>query len=409
MYTERNLVRIAKRENNQKRKYLVMNRLQGKHIPVKPHEALAMFQALANQLREQYNEERLLVIGFAETATAIGVAVAAALDADYIQTTREIVPNVEYLYFSEEHSHATEQKLVKNDIDCAVKTINRILFVEDEVTTGKTIRNIIDVLKKQYPQKIQFSVASILNGMNQEALDIYNKYGIDLFWLVKTNHFAYTEIAEHFKGDGIYINCKDDNSKENPEAKSTILEQTKWKDSVSNRNLIEHQIDDKNQPAEQIYWDKMPKITYLKVTKHMDTRRVVSSTEYCEFCESLYQEVFSQINLRDNNNILVLGTEEYMYPALYTANKLEAQGKEVRFHATTRSPIAVSTEENYPLQVRYELASLYDSKRTTYVYNLRKYDIVVIMTDASDGMTAGVGSLVSALKLCGNAHIIFVW
>ena len=61
MYTERNLVRIAKRENNQKRKYLVMNRLQGKHIPVKPHEALAMFQALANQLREQYNEERLLV------------------------------------------------------------------------------------------------------------------------------------------------------------------------------------------------------------------------------------------------------------------------------------------------------------------------------------------------------------
>ena len=158
MYTERNLVRIAKRENNQKRKYLVMNRLQGKHIPVKPHEALAMFQALANQLREQYNEERLLVIGFAETATAIGAAVAAALDADYIQTTREIVPNVEYLYFSEEHSHATEQKLVKNDIDCAVKTINRILFVEDEVTTGKTIRNIIDVLKKQYPQKIQFSI-----------------------------------------------------------------------------------------------------------------------------------------------------------------------------------------------------------------------------------------------------------
>ena len=263
MYTERNLVRIAKRENNQKRKYLVMNRLQGKHIPVKPHEALAMFQALANQLREQYNEERLLVIGFAETATAIGAAVAAALDADYIQTTREIVPNVEYLYFSEEHSHATEQKLVKNDIDCAVKTINRILFVEDEVTTGKTIRNIIDVLKKQYPQKIQFSVASILNGMNQEALDIYNKYGIDLFWLVKTNHFAYTEIAEQFKGDGIYINCKDDNSKENPEAKSTILEQTKWKDSVSNRNLIEHQIDDKNQPAEQIYWDKMLSLKFI--------------------------------------------------------------------------------------------------------------------------------------------------
>ena len=33
-YTEKDLVKIAKRENNPKRNYLVVDPLQGKHIPV---------------------------------------------------------------------------------------------------------------------------------------------------------------------------------------------------------------------------------------------------------------------------------------------------------------------------------------------------------------------------------------
>ena len=52
------------------------------------------------------------------------------------------------------------------------------------------------------------------------------------------------------------------------------------------------------------------------------------------------------------------GTEEFMYPALYVGAKLEEAGYTVRMHATTRSPIAVSKEEKYPLHTRYELASL---------------------------------------------------
>ena len=33
-YVENDLVRIAKRENNIRRKYLVVNPLQGKHVPI---------------------------------------------------------------------------------------------------------------------------------------------------------------------------------------------------------------------------------------------------------------------------------------------------------------------------------------------------------------------------------------
>ena len=91
-----------------------------------------------------------------------------------------------------------------------------------------------------------------------------------------------------------------------------------------------------------------------------------------------------------------------MYPALFVAERLEAMGKNVRFHATTRSPIAVSTEEQYPLHTRYQLKSLYDKERTTFVYDLDRYDRVLIITDAVCQDTDGIGSLVKALTLCGN-------
>lgn len=360
MYTEQELVRIARRENNNRRKYLVVNRLQGKHIPVKPCEALAMFRALADTVRGVYGREKILVIGFAETATAIGAAVAVELGADYMQTTREELPGVGYLYFSEEHSHATEQKLVRDDLDGAAGALDRILFVEDEVTTGKTILNIIGILKRQYGKKISFSVASVLNGMDKTALETYRDNGIELFWLVKTDHSAYTRIAEAYRGDGTYIVCRGSGTG----------------------------------------------IGSIGAYGRMDTRRLVHPAEYQRFCESFYQDLVSREKMDGAQSILVLGTEEYMYPALYTAGRLEAQGRNVRFHATTRSPIAVSTEEDYPLHTRYELCSLYDSRRITYIYDLRKYDMVVIITDAAGKMTEGICSLVHALRLCGNEQIV---
>lgn len=89
MYTEDDLVRIAKRDNNTKRNYLVVNRLQGKHVPVKASEAIALFEALAAKIDDVYQNEKLLFVGFAETATAIGAVVAKHCDAMYMQMTRK--------------------------------------------------------------------------------------------------------------------------------------------------------------------------------------------------------------------------------------------------------------------------------------------------------------------------------
>ena len=95
-----------------------------------------------------------------------------------------------------------------------------------------------------------------------------------------------------------------------------------------------------------------------------------------------------------------------MYPAMYAASRLEDEGNEVRCHATTRSPIEVSTEETYPLHARFELRSFYDSGRTTYVYDLGKYDLALVFTDACGMARDGADTLMGALCECGNTDIV---
>lgn len=87
MYTEAELVRIAKRENNTRRKYLVVNRLQGKHIPVSPKEALQMFRSLAELIKEAYpsgeaSDGRICRNGNSDRSSS-GDRVSGSLYADY--------------------------------------------------------------------------------------------------------------------------------------------------------------------------------------------------------------------------------------------------------------------------------------------------------------------------------------
>lgn len=364
MYTENDLVRIAKRENNKKRTYLVVNQLQGKHMPVSPSISIRMFHQLGNLIKRNYEGETLLIIGFAETATAIGAAVATQAGAYYMQTTREIIDEVEYLYFTEAHSHAVEQKLVKDDINSIIDNIDRIVFVEDEITTGNTIMNIIRLMEAGYPNRIKFSVASLLNGMNEESKAKYEEHGIQIHYLVKTNHDHYETKAAAVKGDGIYH-----------AADSTICRQT-FKEFVCK--------------------------------EYLNARRLVSGIEYLKACESLWMQIHDNIDFAEYTEILVLGTEEFMFPALFVAEQIEGLNKKVRFHATTRSPIVVSKEEDYPLHARYQLASVYDKARTTFVYDLDKYEMVLIITDSDLKDSNGHNGIINALYQCGNSNIYYI-
>lgn len=370
-YNKNELYKIAKRENNTKRPYLLVNPLQGKHMPVSPTKSFEVFKELSDKLSIKYEGEKLLIIGFAETATAIGAAVACNIpDAKYfIQTTREIIPNARYLIFSETHSHATQQKLVSNNLHKMIEETDRIVFIEDEVTTGNTILSIINIIKdRYYLLSPKFGIGSILNSMATDTLNKFSKAGIDCTYILKLGDENYTEIANGYSSDNAL--CRKTN----------------------------FELDDNVQ---------------IIVNNYLNSRVGVDVLSYKKLCSKLSESVNSYIdcNELEGKNILVLGTEEFMYPAMYSARIIEKTFpvKSVSFHATTRSPIMPCSENDYPIVSRNELASVYDKNRVTYLYNLKKYDKVIVIHD-SDYPNFGLCSLKATLNVCGCSDItIFKW
>ena len=359
------IVAVAKRENNSRRNYLVLNRLQAKHVPASPKRALDYFEELAGPVKEKFGGERLLLVGFAETATGIGAALAVKLKTAYMQTTREEIDGVDFLNFTEVHSHAVQQKLVRDDLEEIIGRIDRIVFVEDELTTGNTIGNIVSLIRESFPFPVKFAAASLINGMDDKGLEKFCREDIALCFLQQADYCDFPRRAEAVKGDGEYFPAH---------------------------------------PLGEVQPRKALDVESWKASDYINARRLTNGASYARACESLWEQFLSVNGKICKKRILVLGTEEIMYPALFLGKCLE-EDNEVICHGTTRSPILVSSEPDYLLYRRYELVSLYAQERKTFVYNLKAYDQVFVVTDTPALNREGWDGLVWALWQSGNRKI----
>lgn len=339
-FADEDLVKQVRRDNNSKRNYLLVDSMQGKHVPADPGDVLRLYSELAFQAYGKYTEKKIIFIGFAETATAVGAGTASAFPGSYyIHTTRE-ERDKGFLTaeFREEHSHAAEQLLYSKEWKKIARSAERIVFVEDEITTGKTIMNFISVLKQdeRLSKKVKFSAISILNGMSEERKEELLKEGVDFTYLVK--------IAAAPDREGAYTY----------DAKETEAPEKAEFETVT-------------------------------VTGMKDPRLGLVTSEYTKACEKIFEEIVKKYQLF-GKRVAVVGTEECMYPAILTASLIEKNtgAESVVTHSSTRSPIIPDDEENYPLISRYRVESLYDENRTTFIYNSdrREYDIVFIVTDS---------------------------
>ena len=194
-------ITVEHRSNNPKRDFLFVNKKQCKHIPCSPSAMIKMCDALAGVInsglvsRNDYKDLNVLVIGFAETATAIGTIVGdRVVRAAYVlHTTREEVENsIEAITFEETHSHATTQKLLITPDDFNFDDYNYILFVEDEISTGNTKLNFISAFEEQHNldekrrkiRNISYGVASICNWQDKGMREVFRVAGIDTFALI---------------------------------------------------------------------------------------------------------------------------------------------------------------------------------------------------------------------------------
>lgn len=365
---------------NKKRSFLFVSPVLGKHLPVNPSVSLLIGRALALVYSGQINgyqkeirailnepekqrdfkidqlkdavialERPITVIGFCETATALGQAFfeSFASPARYIHTTREELSSREpLLAFEEEHSHATAHRVYADDPDF-FKDDTEVILVDDEVTTGKTNLNIIRDILRAFPQKKRFTIVSILD------------------WRSTENQQAFRDMEQEL---GIQIN-------EVSLLKGTVEELGKV-EGLKEDSLITDS-DDLSQLDKLTISSEMPRLTRIdeqgKADGETGDPTYLLATGRFGLNENSYEEkqlqqIAKQLQgLRQGGSALVLGTGEFMYLPMRIASWM---GEDVLFHTTTRSPILSRNRENYPIFNKRQFPSPEQSGVTNYVYGI---------------------------------------
>ncbi|MEE1749487.1 phosphoribosyltransferase [Streptomyces sp. NPDC006641] len=172
----KDLLGLALRRNP-KRAHLLVSNVLGKHVPQKPSVVYGAGFELGRKVRALLGDaeaRRAVVLGYAETATGLGHAVADGLGvAPYLHSTRRPVEGVARAGgFEESHSHATSHLLLPEDPDLLAGDLGPaplpgavsdapLVLVDDEFSTGNTVLNTIRALHERYPRSRYVIVALV--------------------------------------------------------------------------------------------------------------------------------------------------------------------------------------------------------------------------------------------------------
>lgn len=322
-----------------------------------------MMSALGDRLCASHSKAKV-VIGFAETATAIGAVVASQLkDCIYIHTTREqLLERENCLCFQEEHSHAVDQSLYYKTLREAFATTEEVILVDDEISTGKTLINIVAKIKETFPclKNVPFIAASLINRVSKENVERLLQNGIVCEALLKLPNESYDSLISKYD-----ITAP-------KEIKATTAEYS---------------------------------ITEKKFPPIADPRLGVNAALYAKKWQETALQAAEQLraDLSGCQSVAVVGTEECMYPSLAIGQALEKAftACKVCVHATTRSPIGVCQDVGYPIQNGYKLHSFYEAERETFIYNVARYDAVIIVSDSAHNTDSALLDLCSIFTAHG--------
>lgn len=360
---------VHHRSNNKKRDYLFVNRAQGKHIPVSPRRVFRLVENLVDQIKTVKTGDDVVVIGFAETATALGNLVAEELQyrgvkVTVVQTTREDVKGINLVNFEEEHSHATSQKLmIKGDkeipADSPVLNAKHYIIVEDEITTGNTVINMVSKLREKITFKYaKFTVASVCNWQSDNDIKRFNDNKIE----------AVSLISGKIKDANMKMTDVDS---ELDKAIKPVVGGRKELGVVGKKYIRED--------STRLYDTGISKdsIFQYERTEHQPYRGYENDVD-----AKIIDEI-KKIGLNKYGTVRVIGTEEFMYYPLKIAKAIEDKlNCKVKFHATTRSPIDII--ENGDVRgivngVKLNRPGQVDKR---YLYNIDGgQDVVVVISD----------------------------
>lgn len=329
----RDLMRLAVRRNP-RRAYLIVSTVLGKHLPVSPSRVRRTGNALGALVREALGLDcsGVVVIGFAETATALGYEVAEALhDSYYVHTTRR-PDEFPLVSFSESHSHATSHYLCPTDPE-PLAHARVVVLVDDEVSTGRTVEHAITAIV-QHSTCAQFVVASIIDSRSQADRD-----------------HAVALVAE--LGGTLTSVCL---------APISVKVAT-W--TAETAAAFVAATPEPLEPATTgpshvpIRW----RVEGLRVDG-----RLGLTQEQRDAIGDISREIArTTLDTTGGRRVTVLGVEEFMMLPTLVAEAIERAGREVVCLSTTRSPIVVMDRADYPIRTRLAYGA---SGETRFVHNL---------------------------------------
>ncbi|MBC9704254.1 MAG: phosphoribosyltransferase family protein [Enterococcus sp.] len=299
------------------------------------------------------NHQKVAVIGYAETATALGFLVAAQLNAWYVHSTRFYTEHdVAYGTFEESHSHATNHQLIPSD-PALLNSPATVVLVDDEISTGNTAMNTIKELESVHHHS-RYVIASLLDGRNDEHKQTMAKFAAE--------HGVTIDVVTLAAGTVRLPNDVLPRAQEIIENESTPAELNK------------------NTPSR----DVPLRLMNLKIKDSHLSRYGVQPAKYMK---GLAESVAWQTLLRANpmDKTLVLGLEEFMYFPLMLAKEMRKQGAVVDFSSTTQSPVAVIDDPGYAIQNAVMFHTKDNAKR--FAYNITEgYNQVVIVVEPGESV-----------------------
>jgi Phosphoribosyl transferase/TRSP domain C terminus to PRTase_2 len=150
---------------NPRRGFLIVSKVLGRHIPARPSEMRASLRDLAAKVPGDLPGPTL-VVGLAETAVGLGQGLfeelrGRGMEGAFLHSTRQIVDHPLLCRFEEPHSHASAHLLYRPAPETAdLAAIRSLLIVDDEVSTGTTLRNLALALAPGLPRCQRIAIAT---------------------------------------------------------------------------------------------------------------------------------------------------------------------------------------------------------------------------------------------------------
>jgi adenine/guanine phosphoribosyltransferase-like PRPP-binding protein len=370
---------------NPKRAHLLVSNVLGKHVPQLPSVVHGAGYELGERVRALLGApeaRRAVVLGYAETATGLGHAVADGLrDAPYLHSTRRPVTGVEQAGgFEESHSHATSHLLLPEDGELLKGGAERstLVLVDDEFSTGNTVLNTIRALHALHPRE-RYVIVALVDMRSADDRERLTAFAAEIG--------ARVDLVTRSTGtvtlpDGVL---------ERGQALVAAQEAEQADQAEYLAKAIEGAAP---APVTRVDLDWPAGVPDGGRHGFTPTHRAALEAELPAMADRIAAALSGGAAAdrgQAPRRILVLGFEELMYAPLRLGTALEAAlgaDAEVRYSTTTRSPVLAVDDPGYAIRTRLVFPAHddpADGPGDRYAYNVAGagFDAVVAVVDST--------------------------